>query len=326
MNLIIPFFYHPLAVYLVDDNQDYLDNLMLKLSNNFLCSSFTDAEAAANDLNKIYHQYKLKVHTNTEEESIDQIIFDFDLRNIRNIVFDKKRFLIPGCAIADYEMPRINGIEFAKKIPRKIKRVLLTGVADNQTAIAAFNENLIDSYIPKGSSNITLELQKRIAQLTNDYFLDLSEKLLANSENNKALNLFDSTFSNFFHQLIKENEITEYYLSDSLGGFLLLTKTAEPYWLAVITEEALCDYCDIAKMADNISDQIINKLESKKYVPYFFERNSLETTPDKWEPYLFPAQKIVGNQACYYVSLISKTDKNAPQLEKIFSFDAALHE
>ena len=64
-------------------------------------------------------------------------------------------------AVSDYLMPRMSGIQFltrAKQIQPEASRVLLTGHADKQSAIAAINQAALFQYVEKPWDNAQLLL------------------------------------------------------------------------------------------------------------------------------------------------------------------------
>ena len=59
--------------------------------------------------------------------------------------------------VSDYLMPGMNGIQFlsrAKELQPEASRVLLTGHADKQSAIAAINQVALFQYVEKPSTNL----------------------------------------------------------------------------------------------------------------------------------------------------------------------------
>jgi DNA-binding NtrC family response regulator len=64
-------------------------------------------------------------------------------------------------AVADYVMPKLNGIQFlgkSKQLQPEATRVLLTGYADKQSAIRAINELSLFHYLEKPWDNAALLL------------------------------------------------------------------------------------------------------------------------------------------------------------------------
>lgn len=111
------------SVLIVDDEEMVITSIraFLKLDTNYNIHGFTDPEEAAAFLEK-------------------------------NIV---------DVAIADYVMPKMNGIQFlskAKQIQPEATRVLLTGYADKQSAIQAINELSLFHYLEKPWENAELLL------------------------------------------------------------------------------------------------------------------------------------------------------------------------
>lgn len=91
-------------------------------------------------------------------------------------------------AVSDYLMPRMSGIQFltrAKQLQPEATRVLLTGHADKQSAIAAINEVSLYQYVEKPWENaqLLMIIQNGIerAQLLRDLREKISELSTANS-------------------------------------------------------------------------------------------------------------------------------------------------
>jgi len=73
--------------------------------------------------------------------------------------------LIKTCVI-DFAMPGINGLQVLDALMDwPGSRVLLTGQADEQVAINAFNRGLIDQYIPKHAEDISTQLIGKLRAL-----------------------------------------------------------------------------------------------------------------------------------------------------------------
>lgn len=73
------------------------------------------------------------------------------------------RFSLTQVCVVDYTMPAKNGLQFLEDIESwKGSRILLTGRADEQIAVGAFNSGLIEKYIPKQTPELRLRLVEDI--------------------------------------------------------------------------------------------------------------------------------------------------------------------
>ena len=76
------------------------------------------------------------------------------------------RFAFTQVGVVDYAMPAMNGLRVLGELTRwSGSRILLTGRADEQLAVSAFNRGLIDQFIPKQSPDIRLRLTGAIKHL-----------------------------------------------------------------------------------------------------------------------------------------------------------------
>jgi len=70
-----------------------------------------------------------------------------------------ERFALTRVCVFDYSMPEMNGLDaLGELVDWPGSRVLLTGQADEQMAVGAFNRGLIDQFIPKQSPDISRRL------------------------------------------------------------------------------------------------------------------------------------------------------------------------
>lgn len=76
------------------------------------------------------------------------------------------RFAFTRVCVVDYSMPAMNGLQVLDELVNwPGSRVLLTGQADEQIAVRAFNAGLIEQYIPKQTPEITQRLTDAIQNL-----------------------------------------------------------------------------------------------------------------------------------------------------------------
>lgn len=77
-----------------------------------------------------------------------------------------RRFGLTQVCVVDYSMPAMSGLRVLSELtPWSGARVLLTGRADEQLAVSAFNRGLINQFIPKQAPDLRLRLSAAIREL-----------------------------------------------------------------------------------------------------------------------------------------------------------------
>jgi DNA-binding NtrC family response regulator len=92
--------------------------------------------------------------------------------------------------VSDYLMPGMNGIQFlcrAKELQPEASRVLLTGHADKQSAIAAINQAALFQYVEKPWDNAQLLLVIQSGAERTQLFRTLREKIAELSSAHESL-------------------------------------------------------------------------------------------------------------------------------------------
>lgn len=148
MNSQICLGYHPTTVVFVDDNKSFLQALQLQLKNKLIGQFYSEPLKA---LQSLTHEYQVNSFTQRclmpSDESADQLFSKVNLRQIHKQCEVKTRFEEIAVCVIDFMMPGMNGLELSRKIKAihpSIHILLLTGEADHELAVEAFNEGIID--------------------------------------------------------------------------------------------------------------------------------------------------------------------------------------
>jgi FixJ family two-component response regulator len=81
-----------------------------------------------------------------------------------------ERYSLPKVVVIDYYMPGLNGLEALSQLDGwSGKKILLTGVADETLVCKAFNNRVIDYYIPKQNSKLITQLSEAIQLMVNSF-------------------------------------------------------------------------------------------------------------------------------------------------------------
>jgi CheY-like chemotaxis protein len=265
-----------------------------------------------------------------EECPTDEQSIDVNIRLIRNEIHNEHRFEEITIVVVDYAMPDLNGIEFCRRLKQKnsaIKIIMLTGEADYDLAVEAFNDGLIEKFLLKSNPEVTEILLSEISALQRHYFQDLSETVINSFVSRPELPascLKDPVFIRFFNQLCEKHKLVEYYMTEGSGSFLFLNAVGKPSLLAVASEALMKEITEIAEDSEvPVAPAILDALRKREKVLYLHSESDLNTSPAEWSPYLHTAKKLEG-KAVYYCAYIDNPKMYDLQLEKVISYKTYL--
>ena len=242
---MIPLFYFPTNVILVDDDREFLNDLHVLLDGNIASYRlFNSPQKALNFLNQEAsflsdNNFFLE---NPESYEWGRQSFSLNFENIKNIALDPKRFDQVCIVIVDYNMPGMDGIELLQKINHDgIKKILLTGEADEHTAIEAFNDGIIKKYIRKQDPNLISKIRSAILECQREAFCDITSELILSKSplHDNPIIRREPNLMTYFYQMLKEYNIVEFYLADNQGTLLLLDSKGNPSGFFVRTEDQI---------------------------------------------------------------------------------------
>lgn len=302
MDLKVPFVYYPTTVTVIDDSANYLENLVSELQEKYLITSFLSGKKALQglDLSRIIMN-TFENAVKLSDEYTDHIITDLDLSFIQKEMLNPDRFSLTKTFIIDYDMPDINGVELSKKlkqISKQVRIILLTGKAGLSEIIAAFNDGLIQCYIPKDKPNLVESLFIEIENIQRQYFIEACEKLvpsIRHTYEELITLLSDNKFSSFFNDMCKKNNIVEYYLLGFEGDFICFDLEGTPFLFSIRSEDAVLGYEVLLQgaKASHLTNVALQKIKDRSHIPVFLIDSSFALPPaEQWNDYLLPSQRV----------------------------------
>lgn len=299
-------FYHPTTTIYIDDNKDFLNGLTMKASSGSF-KSFTDPHEGLVYIESVYKMNDNFFRGEPLSPNIDSVP---KLTIPQNRICQKlntlNRFSEPSVIVVDFSMPHLNGLDLCAQISNpNVKKILLTGVANEKQAIHALNSDLVDFYIGKSEDDILTRLISIIGTLNNRYFMDLNP--LSNQEAAKHVPcIFDSNFADYFEQICENLEVVEYYYVTNPGGFLLIDKIGTIHRLIVLTEKEYQQ--NVEELAQHsLPTECINAINTDHLMPFLQNADGIfesEYIKD-WRKHLYPIETVEGNNT-FYCSLVSK--------------------
>ena len=138
------------------------------------------------------------------------------LSELRSMVDDLSRHQRVSVAVVDFDMPKMTGVEFCRAIrDLPVKTILLTGKAGLETAIAAFNEGVIDCFLQKQDANVSARCAARSSACRHEYFAEISEPIKCALALQKPCFFSDPSFIALFNEVSEKNEVVEHYVCAS---------------------------------------------------------------------------------------------------------------
>jgi CheY-like chemotaxis protein len=161
-----PLFHRPGTVVFLDDDPDYLEMLALVLPRNWHVKLFLRPHECINYLQQeppfweadAWNQQQLVDQWRAGKPLIPQVLGYWSKYT--------ERFALTRVCVFDYSMPAMDGLTaLGELVEWPGSRVLLTGQADEQVAVRAFNRGLIDQFIAKQTPDISRRLIESVEHL-----------------------------------------------------------------------------------------------------------------------------------------------------------------
>lgn len=321
-------FYHPTTLLIVDDNIDLLHDLSIVLAPHYK-SKITNSPKKIISWIKSQGdvmQRLVKQWVTLPEEYFEpsQTLVKINIPALRQQIYaDPPRFTLETILIVDYSMPEMNGLELSHQIRTldlPIKIIMLTGEADHQTAIHAFNDKLIDRFILKSAPDYVEKLLEYINDLQKEYFQEITN-LLTGAGREAPRN--DLVFIQFFNEIAKRVNAVEYYLVENPASYLFLDAQKNPTWLIVKTDEEMQMLYELAKDEKNVPRHTVEILEKKEKLTYFPDAKSKIVPVRDW--HLYPAKALQTDNQLYYYAVIEGNQDYPLSIDKITSYQDYLN-
>ena len=310
-----PFFF-PTQVIMVDDDPDFLDGISLMLDKNLSYKLFQSASEALDYANQSHKQVSLqeRCYSNYKTGPQDSdSLSHVDIGRLYEEIYNGDRFQTSSTVVVDYSMPEMNGLEFLMELKNPfIKKMLLTGQADTELAIKAFNKQLIDQYIDKHDPRLKQVLNSTISVFSEQYFRS-SYKLITDPiiASHHDTFLTDAKFQEYFYDLRLKTQCMEYYMIDHPHtGYLMVDRKGRKRGLIVYREDALSEHIADLKQWKAPAN-LINEVIQKNLIPAFNGSeevlNAEHPFIKQWERYYHPAIKIKSAKN-YFVAMLTEED------------------
>ena len=256
-----PLFHRPGAVVFLDDDAEYLEMLALVLPARWHVELFIHPQACINYLQQEPPLWEADAWA--QQQMIDdwhagKPLIPRILEYWRN---DARRYALTRVCVFDYSMPGMDGLQALGELADwPGSRVLLTGQADEQVAVTAFNRGMIDQFIPKQVQNVSRRL------------VDAVDHLMASTHPRHA-QIWRSTLQGPQEALLRVPSVardlqafagerwTDHIVLGSPFGVLGLTSQGRAEWLQLEQPEGLPGLAELAE-SQGLGDAAVTSIRS----------------------------------------------------------------
>jgi CheY-like chemotaxis protein len=303
-------FYHPTSILVLDDDPLFLESVDFQFSDELSCQTFTRPDAALEHLRGQASQHPdfsryfrdcSDMDLGSESRHGDRLL-RLQLSELRSMIEDRSRHQRVSVAVVDFDMPKMTGVEFCRAIRNlPVKTILLTGKAGLETAIAAFNEGVIDCFLQKQDSNVSATLRREIKRLQTEYFEEISDPIKRALELRKPSFFSDASFAKLFKDVSEANGVVEHYVCANPPGVMMRDAEGVESFLLISDLDSAKSQCEIAEIQSAPADMV--QLMRSRQVHAWFPTQEGFYHPDfetDWARYIWPAQLLPGSGSWSY--------------------------
>lgn len=301
MSNSLPMFKYPTSTVIIDDDSVFLKTLSQEIANSNLIKTFSKSNDGVKYIDKHSnaHLFNIQYFKILDNEHSSEIKISIKYGKIHEEINNFEKYNNVSTVIIDYDMPETDGLSLCKSLNNNLYKVLLTSVATDAEVIEAFNNKIIDAYIPKSHPDLISTIKKIINQAEEYYFNKLSDPIIKalKLHPNLPCYLTDSNYIDFLLNFIQEKDVNEYYIIDSMGSCLLKTRNGSTYKLIINDEDEFLSILE--SIPDNIDAKIIEQLNKREILIYNDNINNKATSKQDIYSNIHRCKKIL-NTNLYY--------------------------
>lgn len=322
----LPPYYHPTTVCLIDDNQSFLSSLERSLPAQWPVRSFVDPHQALSFLNQPPTLAPLVDRCfSYEQRPGENPVIHFDPDMIEQEINHVERFARVSVAVIDYAMPALDGMALSAALTDPyVQRAMLTGVANEKHAVAAFNDRLLDRFSSKQQLSTAEAAIAFVDESRFAYFNQHTSRLQSNLALNPPGFLLVPQIAAQVHALMARYQLVEYYLVTDPPGLLMLTAAGRLYRLLIVEATALAEQAAHAR-ALGAPEPAVAALAKGQQLGWFWDSPSdyFGEEPYPWAERLLDASPIPEAEG-WYMALMEDPPMDIDFDPQTRSFDAFL--
>ena len=283
-------FHCPSTWVFVDDEERFIESIGEIVPENQPARFFTNP-----------YEAKDYVLTNSfNEGSMGASYQGLELAKLQEATLTPDRFAPASVIIADYAMPGMDGLALFEELSgTHCGKVLLTGVATEETALAAFNRGFFDRFIKKGDANALTKILDYAECLDEQISTDKQRLISLPEDSHYVVN--SKNFIHAFDELLVQYGIVEYYYCEDPLGFLCINPTGDCYFVVVATESVLERRMPMA--LSTCPQHIANMVANRRALTELFEQSDEYDNDYDWKFNTVELEKVVDEKIWFGIHM-----------------------
>jgi CheY-like chemotaxis protein len=254
-----PLYHRPNAFVFLDDDPGYLDMLAIVMPAHWCVRLYTHVDGCIDRIKQehslweedVWSHFQITEGWRTGAALIPQILQYWQT--------NASRYGLTKVLIVDFSMPAMTGLDVLKMLPNwPSNRVLLTGKADEMVAVTAFNQGLIDQFVPKQHPDIGKHLTEVLAEqhASPMYF---HESIWRNALKKEQFEVLRNTsVQQDLTRLVEQRGWVEYFVIPEPFGILAIDAQARAHWLQLEQTKDLAAAADLAQSTGQPANVVHN--------------------------------------------------------------------
>ncbi len=249
-------FFHPCSTLILDDDEDFLGSMRTFISRQAASLCYSSPGQAmqklfhTQEITSELHEFFSKYGYGVDGKSVEtgDCVVLLKSSKLRQYTQLEDRFKMISVVIVDYQMPTMTGLEFCRAIADiPVKKILLTGKANTDQIINAFNEGLIDRFISKSDPDALAKITQMVKQLHQEFIGDALSPYAKALRVAHAQEFEQHDVSVVLDQVYDQFPFTEYYYLPQPRSFLLCNGEGETKLCLLATAQELSDLAGVVE-------------------------------------------------------------------------------
>jgi hypothetical protein len=287
-----PAFLFPTTIYMMDDDKHFMHMLSKSLPQNFNVVLFDNSIDLIDALNN-----DTILCMDAPKEASKLYPFN-SLQRVKQFMELGFHHHILSTLIIDQHLEDTDGLHILKKVKSlDINKILMSNFIEQKDLHMAYNQGLINAFVPKMSHNFISQLQSTVMSLNKQFFIKLSEKIYNIQTTGKFLT--EDAFAKYFDDLIRKLQITSYIAHENFNVFELHSQISpNNIYLFIAAEQDFEDLLNSIQ-AERASERVLEKIRRREAIPCV--KTGEIPCGSLWSEYMQPVTTLKGENT-YYVS------------------------